>query len=663
MSVGLGIAARFIALWAQAQLLGVSAFLLLAGPQQQAQARLWRARQRRWLLWAALALPLSLLLWIATQAQLLADQPGREPTLDVALLSALIGKTLVGHIWAWRLTLSALMLMLLALSWRGDRMDRRPTLLILLLLAALTAGGASLAGHAAGGDDAWWLMPLNALHIVIASAWLGALPSWLALARLASAPAHDALRPYAIRAFARFSTAALPAMGLIVAAGIVLSLQYTRNEGDWLGTRFGLLMLTKIVLLLLALHQAWRLRQGWLPQMQHSSQAFAQAARCVSREWALALAILLAAATLAQTTPATHEQPLWYLPFRLSLAATWKVWPTPLVTGLGALAIALGLILGLRSRSAPQAGLRAVALLLCAGGLAATMWALAVPAYPDTFRRSTAPYLTVSIAHGQALFEMHCVACHGRGALGDGVLAKSLPKPPVNLSEPHTALHTVGDMYWWFSHGIPQGGMPGFAAVTSEQDRWDLANFLRAFSQGFEARILSPQIVRNSPWLGAPNFYYETAQGEAELKDWRERQPVLLVFFDPRQAQSRARLDHLAASHALHLQQGLQVLAIAIDGRAPPRALPFTVVTDGAAEIWSAYQLLSRSLGNRGDGQQLGMNRSHAEFLIDRYGYVRARWLPDEDPQGWSACGKLIEQVQALASEPRLRPPPDDHVH
>jgi hypothetical protein len=47
------------------------------------------------------------------------------------------------------------------------------------------------------------------------------------------------------------------------------------------------------------------------------------------------------------------------------------------------------------------------------------------------------------------------------------------------------------------------------------------------------------------------------------------------------------------------------------------------------------------------------------EFLVDRFGYVRARGFLAEANSGpaWAA------QIEALAVEPRVRPPPDDHVH
>jgi putative copper resistance protein D len=53
------------------------------------------------------------------------------------------------------------------------------------------------------------------------------------------------------------------------------------------------------------------------------------------------------------------------------------------------------------------------------------------------------------------------------------------------------------------------------------------------------------------------------------------------------------------------------------------------------------------------------------EFLLDRFGYARARWIPEPNAAapGWDDERLLVQQIELLRREPRLRPPPDDHVH
>jgi hypothetical protein len=70
-------------------------------------------------------------------------------------------------------------------------------------------------------------------------------------------------------------------------------------------------------------------------------------------------------------------------------------------------------------------------------------------------------------------------------------------------------------------------------------------------------------------------------------------------------------------------------------------------VTDGAAEILAAYRLFSPA--------------PHAEFLIDRQGYLRAITAAAADaPRDPSL---LLAEVQRLNEEKTAAPPPAEHVH
>jgi putative copper resistance protein D len=50
------------------------------------------------------------------------------------------------------------------------------------------------------------------------------------------------------------------------------------------------------------------------------------------------------------------------------------------------------------------------------------------------------------------------------------------------------------------------------------------------------------------------------------------------------------------------------------------------------------------------------------EFIIDRQGYVRARWIPRDGP-GWEPVGNLMREIDRLSQEKPSAPAPDDHVH
>jgi putative copper resistance protein D len=51
------------------------------------------------------------------------------------------------------------------------------------------------------------------------------------------------------------------------------------------------------------------------------------------------------------------------------------------------------------------------------------------------------------------------------------------------------------------------------------------------------------------------------------------------------------------------------------------------------------------------------------ELLVDRFGYLRGRWMPQQDSAGWSDGEFLSAQLQQLQREPQILPPAEDHVH
>ena len=53
---------------------------------------------------------------------------------------------------------------------------------------------------------------------------------------------------------------------------------------------------------------------------------------------------------------------------------------------------------------------------------------------------------------------------------------------------------------------------------------------------------------------------------------------------------------------------------------------------------------------------------AHSQYLIDKQGYIRARWLPTEN-DAWQKIDLLLKQVELLRNEKPRAPAPDDHVH
>ncbi|MFZ2393970.1 c-type cytochrome [Rhodoferax sp.] len=694
----LGTALRWLQLTSGLVLFGSFSLLLLAGSGRSPDAARWRGA-------VLAAAPWLVALLLATAAGLLmlqaASVSGRgEAAFQWSEWARLLERTRYGAVWQVRQA-TALVLLLLLLG-RGPliaRFGERVVDVALLTLALAINAAAVFTGHGAATEPLWLAGAGHAVHLLAAGAWAGGLPALVYGLYLAARGRDPLFRQMFFGVVRRFSVLATVCVALIVASGILIAyLQFgaptrwpartddilgglttvlERSLTPLLATPFGLQVLAKVVLLVPVLLVAARVRWVWMPRMDKAAfepgLAWRGASSLVRVELGVVLLILLFAAGLTGTLPAAHAQMVWPLPFRLSFAATWDQ-PGVATTVVGASLLALGglallmytLVSGARVGAA-SGGRRirlGAAVLAIVAGLAIDLSALSVVAYPDTYRRTDVSYNAVSVTRGAALFSQHCMACHGELGKGDGPQAARLPTKPADLTAPHTALHTAGDIFWWLTHGKPQTAMPGFAQEMRDEERWDMVNFLRAFSAGFQARILTPQVVPGRPWLGPPDFDFLTRSGlAAALKEYRERKSVLLVFYS--QPFSAQRLAELARLYPRLQSSGTEVITIALPGAPSSPSVPFSVVTDGAQEAATAYLLFRRTLRDPGK-TVLGEPPSHMEFLIDRFGYVRARWLPQDEEgagEGWRDMQFLLDQIERINREPKILPPPDDHVH
>ena len=173
------------------------------------------------------------------------------------------------------------------------------------------------------------------------------------------------------------------------------------------------------------------------------------------------------------------------LPFRqeppgaLSLPITQFDW-----NGIGALwaAVAAGLLIAYRAPLQQRISKRAGDVSLVASGLCMAMAVIlvwSVEAEPGRTLLNPVELTATSVESGEALFATNCTQCHGDTGLGDGELAGTLPAPPANFRV-HVPFHPDGVLFTWISDGISGTGMPAWSGELSEQERWDLVNFLRS---------------------------------------------------------------------------------------------------------------------------------------------------------------------------------------
>ncbi len=666
--------ARWLQLVANMILIGGSVFLAIAAYDRAVLSSPWVARLERALPWLAIILLLGLLAVLSTSAALATGitEHAWQPGAWLEFLQ----KTRTGHVWMWREGFALTVLGAILYVRSAPRVQWRYALCATLAMLTLAVG--SLTSHSAAEELSVTSILPYTLHIVLAGVWFGALPAFLLIlfTNNTGQQSHKEVDQSSVQTLKRFSVVAMPVMlGVIVTGVIVADRTVDTIYGALVATEYGWLLNTKIALLVVILFIASRSRSSWLPSLAQGRDSVAHGGQMLRKwvriEFVLALLIVLLATILANTIPAKHaiiEE--WPYPFRFSIDASWedpavrmRVW-----WGLALLFLACGIIVVGRAKkwmAKRRFGIPAV-LIVCA--LAVVLPPLAVQAYPETYRNTPVPFDSISIAKGSHFFSENCVACHGPQGKGNGVLAKSFSKLPADLlTEPHTERHTAGDFFNWLTRGIPDTGMPGFVDRLDEEGRWDVVNYIHAMSRGYQARLMNPKVVPNKPSQGPPNFSYSAHNGSSGiLQDFWYQKAVLLVLFS--WPESRARLDQLRTAYDALSESNTEVLAVPMNDLDPQNmaeitaSIPFPVVTQGAKDITQSYILYRRTLG-RPDLLGEGSVPTHLEFLVDRFGYLRARWIPEADGEGWTNIDLLLKQVAQLKREKEILPPPDDHVH
>lgn len=88
------------------------------------------------------------------------------------------------------------------------------------------------------------------------------------------------------------------------------------------------------------------------------------------------------------------------------------------------------------------------------------------------------PSQAPDISNGEALYAMHCTACHGVQADGAGPLAAGMEPAPTDFTEEARYRHrSAYGLYSTITQGVDGTAMPAFAQL-NEAERWDLAFFV-----------------------------------------------------------------------------------------------------------------------------------------------------------------------------------------
>ena len=91
------------------------------------------------------------------------------------------------------------------------------------------------------------------------------------------------------------------------------------------------------------------------------------------------------------------------------------------------------------------------------------------------------PSSPASIKAGQALFQKNCRFCHGADAKGDGPMAPEGTHPPNLTDDKWDRGSSDGEIFAVIRDGAgPKFDMKGYKSKMSDQDMWNLVNYLRS---------------------------------------------------------------------------------------------------------------------------------------------------------------------------------------
>jgi copper resistance protein D len=561
-----------------------------------------RRRLGRVALWSIAAGIASWLVWLACEAVLMSGAP-----VDVALhgetLMAVLGKTAFGRLWLLRIVLAVILAVLL---WSSTRVThhavRRSLSYGALAIAGAYLASLAWAGHAAAGTERSVQLTSDAVHLIAAGAWLGALPALAAF--LARGPGLDP----AARATQRFSSLGVASVTALVCTGLVNAWYLVGDIPGLVGTEYGRLLLAKLTLFAAMLALAAVNRLVLSPRLSTGqSAAAASLRRNALLETAFGAGIVAIVGVLGITIPAAHQSPVW--PFSRGLDLE--------------------------------------------------------PAYPTSYATSPLQYTTAAIARGSALYAKQCSSCHGPLGHGDGPMATSLSVKPANLAE-HAAFHRPGDLFWFVAHGVTDTPMPAFAATLSEREVWSLVQFLRALSDSESAGTMSASASPPRPIVAPDFTFEVPGQGQQSLARPREREMTLLVFYTLPESLPRLQgLQREAQAYADHAIRVIAVrMTLAADpASSPQEAGPQAQATERpeamhattSPDVSAVYAMFAHAPGGEATAD-------HVEFLVDARGFLRRRWIgvPD-DPKTRTA--EQLADVEAIAREPPLTVSEKRHAH
>lgn len=87
------------------------------------------------------------------------------------------------------------------------------------------------------------------------------------------------------------------------------------------------------------------------------------------------------------------------------------------------------------------------------------------------------------VARGKAVYERHCMTCHGTGGWGDGPRADSLKIAPANFHRFSSFLKSDEELLRTIEHGIVFSPMHSWRGQLTDGEMQDVVAYIRLLSQ------------------------------------------------------------------------------------------------------------------------------------------------------------------------------------
>ena len=99
----------------------------------------------------------------------------------------------------------------------------------------------------------------------------------------------------------------------------------------------------------------------------------------------------------------------------------------------------------------------------------------------DKTRKNPVNFTHLSAERGKKIYLTQCALCHGQDGNGKGEVVEEMKINPADFTKPETLKdRTDGELFAII--GVGRDPMPGQSGRMTDQQRWNLVNYLRALS-------------------------------------------------------------------------------------------------------------------------------------------------------------------------------------